>query len=78
MGHSSTTTAPTPGRLTLTQLCRSKDFQIRTKLCRSTINRYASTIKAGGAMPPLQVALVDGVYVLFDGFHRAAAYEALG
>ena len=78
MGHSSTTTPPAPGRLSLTQLCRSRDFQIRAKLCRQTANRYASTIKAGGDMPPLQVALVDGVHILVDGFHRAAAYEALG
>lgn len=78
MGNSSTTTPPTPGRLSLAQLCRSKDFQIRAKLCRQTANRYASTIKAGGDMPPLQVALVDGVHILVDGFHRAAAYEALG
>ncbi|MFP6862575.1 ParB N-terminal domain-containing protein [Pseudomonas sp.] len=80
MGHSSTTTTTTPilGRITLAQLVRSRDFQIRTRLCTSTVNRYASAIKAGADMPPLQVALVDGVHILVDGFHRAAAYEALG
>lgn len=77
MGNSSTTT-PIPGRLTLTQLCRSRDFQIRAKLCRNTTRNYSTIIKAGGDMPPLQVALVDGVHILVDGFHRAAAYEALG
>lgn len=80
MGHSSTTTTTTPilGRITLTQLARSSDFQIRTKLCRQTVRSYASIIKAGGDMPPLRAALVDGVHILVDGFHRAAAYELLG
>lgn len=80
MGHSSTTTAPAPirGRITLAQLVRVKDFQVRTKLSANTVNRYASAIKAGADMPPLQAALVDGVHILVDGFHRAAAYEALG
>ena len=79
MGHLSKTAASTPtlGRITLTQLVRSKDFQVRTRFCTQTVNRYASAIKAGADMPPLQVALVDGVHVLVDGFHRAAAYEAL-
>jgi hypothetical protein len=78
MGHSSTTTTSILGRITLAQLVRSRDFQIRTRLCTSTVNRYAIAIKAGAVMPPLQVALVDGVHILVDGFHRAAAYEALG
>ncbi|WP_394561819.1 ParB/RepB/Spo0J family partition protein [Aquipseudomonas alcaligenes] len=80
MGNSSTTTATTPilGRITLAQLVRSEEFQVRSRLCTKTVNRYASAIKAGADMPPLQVALVDGVHILVDGFHRAAAYEALG
>lgn len=80
MGNSSTTTAPntTVTTVTITQLCRSKDFQVRAKLCPHTVQRYAAAIKAGQELPPLQVALVDGVPCLVDGYHRAAGLEFLG
>jgi hypothetical protein len=62
----------------IAQLCRSSEFQVRSKLCQSTVNRYAAAIKAGQQLPPLSVALVDGVPCLVDGYHRAAALELLG
>lgn len=75
MGHSSTTTT---SNVTLAQLCRAPEFQVRKRLDQNTVNRYASAIKAGQQLPPLKVALVDGVPCLVDGYHRAAALEALG
>lgn len=80
MGNLSTTTATTPttAKVIIAQLCRSKDFQVRSKLCLHTCNRYAAAIKVGQVLPPLQVALVDGVPCLVDGYHRAAALESLG
>lgn len=80
MGNLSTTTATTPttAKVTIAQLCRSNGFQVRSKLCLHTCNRYAAAIKAGQVLPPLQVALVDGVPCLVDGYHRAAALESLG
>ncbi|MFL1387825.1 ParB N-terminal domain-containing protein [Pseudomonas tritici] len=80
MGNLSTTTATTPttAKVTIAQLCRSKDFQVRAKLCSHTVQRYATAIKAGQELPPLQVALVDGVPCLVDGYHRAEALEYLG
>jgi len=62
----------------LAQLCRAPEFQIRDKLCQSTVRRYAAAMKAGQQLPPLSVALVDGVPCLVDGYHRAAAMELLG
>jgi hypothetical protein len=62
----------------IAQLCRACEFQIRGKLCQATVNRYAAAIKAGQQLPPLSVALVDGVPCLVDGYHRAAALELLG
>lgn len=62
----------------IAQLCRSSEFQVRSKLCQATVNRYAAAIKAGQQLPPLSVALVDGVPCLVDGYHRAAALELLG
>ena len=64
--------------IVLAQLCRSPSFQIRQKLCASTVNKYAAAIKAGQQLPPLQVAVVAGVPCLVDGYHRAAALEVLG
>lgn len=61
----------------LAQLCRSPAFQIRRKLCQRTVNKYAAAIKSGQQLPPLQVAVVDGVPCLVDGYHRAAALELL-
>ncbi|MBB6289788.1 MULTISPECIES: ParB N-terminal domain-containing protein [unclassified Pseudomonas] len=80
MGNLSTTTATTPttAKVIIAQLCRSKDFQVRAKLCSHTVQRYATAIKAGQELPPLQVALVDGVPCLVDGYHRAEALEYLG
>uniref|UniRef100_A4Y095 Uncharacterized protein n=1 Tax=Ectopseudomonas mendocina (strain ymp) TaxID=399739 RepID=A4Y095_ECTM1 len=77
MGHSSTT-PPAITTVTIARLCRSKEFQVRAKLCPLTCHRYAAAIKAGQTLPPLQVALVDGVPCLVDGYHRAAALEFLG
>lgn len=77
MGHSSTP-PPAITTVSLAQLCRSKDFQVRSKLCANTVQRYAAAIKAGQTLPPLQIALVDGVPCLVDGYHRAAALEFLG
>lgn len=70
--------APSNSTIVLAQLCRSPEFQVRSKLCQSTIHRYAAAMKAGQLLPPLSVALVDGVPCLVDGYHRAAAMELLG
>ncbi len=67
-----------PSTVVIAQLCRSPDFQVRKKLCPQTVQRYAAAIKAGQELPPLQVAVVDGVPCLVDGYHRAAALEQLG
>ncbi|MEW9902673.1 ParB N-terminal domain-containing protein [Pseudomonas putida] len=68
----------TDSKVVIAQLCRSPAFQIRKKLCPKTVARYATAIKAGQQLPPLQVAVVDGVPCLVDGYHRAAALESLG
>jgi|GEM_PF-2892432 len=74
----SSSSGPTIRQVVIAHLCRSSDFQVRRKLCLQTVNRYAAAIKAGQELPSLQVALVDGVPCLVDGYHRAAALESLG
>lgn len=70
--------APQITTVVIAQLCRAPEFQIRRKLCPRTVSRYAAVIKSGKQLPPLQVALVDKVPCLVDGYHRAAALEELG
>lgn len=70
--------SPKRVRINLLQLTVSEDFQIRRKLDPRTIQRYANAIKSGREMPPVRVAVVDGVPILVDGFHRVAAHELLG
>lgn len=71
-------TAGTAVQVVISQLCRSPDYQVRQKLCWDTVKRYAGNTKAGQVLPPVQVALVDGVACLVDGYHRVAALELLG
>lgn len=78
MDHLPSNPSVTTETIVIAQLCRASEFQIRTKLCPNTRKRYAAAIKAGQELPPLQVALVEGVPCLVDGYHRAAAMESLG
>lgn len=64
--------------LSINEIHRDPEFQIRAKTDRGTITRYVNVLKSGGEMPPVTVARVDGVFILVDGFHRMAAFEALG
>jgi hypothetical protein len=65
-------------RINLTQLTISPEFQVRHKLDKHQIKRYENVIKSGVELPPVKVALVEGVYILLDGFHRVTARENLG
>ncbi|GJD36949.1 hypothetical protein [Methylobacterium aerolatum] len=53
-------------------------FQIREKLNPRTVESYQHLYRAGTEMPPVEVALVDGIMILVDGWHRATALKALG
>lgn len=68
----------TPALVTLAQLTVSPEVQVRQRLDPITITRYANAIRSGQELPPIQVALVQGVLILVDGFHRVAAHESLG
>lgn len=59
-------------------LAKHLEKQIRGSTERSTVSRYRMAMKNGEVFPPLLVANIGGALVLLDGFHRRAAYEALG
>src|SRR5690242_16036490 len=59
-------------------IVRHERFQIRKKLDKGTVSRYASSYNSGCKMPPVTVAKIRLGFVLVDGFHRIAALEKLG
>lgn len=62
----------------ITDLSRDPAFQVRSKMSDGTVKRYMAIFKSGKEMPAVQVAVVNGVPVLVDGWHRVAALERLG
>jgi hypothetical protein len=54
------------------------DWQVRNKIDAATVNNYKTIYKNGGALPPIQVARVDGALRLVDGWHRLEALKLLG
>lgn len=62
----------------IASLLRDRRFQLRGKLDKSTIQRYAAVYRAGKEMPPIKVAKVNGAPVVVDGWHRLAALESIG
>jgi hypothetical protein len=59
-------------------LLRDPRFQVRQRLDLAMVDRYARVIASGVIMPPIVVAMVAGVPVVVDGWHRVSAHERLG
>ncbi|MGO9535082.1 MAG: hypothetical protein ACLP2X_11530 [Syntrophobacteraceae bacterium] len=59
-------------------IVRDEKVQPRFKMDQATVRRYAKAYKAGVDMPPIQLAQVGNVKILFDGWHRVAALERNG
>ena len=64
--------------LRIGQIARDRAFQMRKKVDAGTVQRYAGVYRSGKEMPPVDVAVVEGVHILVDGWHRVAALERLG
>jgi len=60
------------------ELVLRPEFQVRRKLDAGTIKRYAAVMQSGQEMPPITVAVVEGVSILVDGWHRVQAMKSLG
>ncbi len=61
--------------LAMDDLVLEPDLNLRDRLDPETVERYA---EAWGRTPPVVVIVVDGRYLLADGFHRHAAAAKLG
>lgn len=62
----------------IAELVRDDALQVRAKLDEATIRAYAGKYKAGVDMAPVKVAVVEGVPLVVDGWHRLAALESIG
>ncbi|WP_374437301.1 ParB/RepB/Spo0J family partition protein [Tabrizicola sp.] len=67
-----------PIRFPIADLHRDPRFQIRTRMEPATVDRYANALRADVELPPVRVAMVGGVPVLVDGWHRVAAHQITG
>lgn len=67
-----------PVRFPIADLYRDSRFQIRHAINRAVVDRYANVLRAGVELPPVLVAIVAGVPVLLDGWHRVAAHQTFG
>ena len=67
-----------PHAVCIADLLRDRRFQVRQRLDPGTVDRYAHVIAGGVEMPPVKVAVVAGVPVVVDGWHRIAAHERCG
>ncbi|MHC4040791.1 ParB N-terminal domain-containing protein [Bradyrhizobium sp. 23AC] len=53
------------------------DWQVRAKIDPTTVRRYQAVYKNEGKLPPIEIAMVDGVLRLVDGWHRVKALQLL-
>lgn len=70
--------ATDPVRVNIGDLLRDPDFQVRAELDAGTVARYTAVLASEVELPPIRVAVVDGVPVVVDGWHRLAAAEKAG
>ncbi len=62
-----------PKIISLSDITTHPDFQMRNKVDNALVQKYAKAISNGATFPPIKIALVDGQYILVDGWHRHAA-----
>lgn len=55
-----------------------QDWQVRQQLNEQRIWDYVTSYANGAAFPPVQLANINGAFVLVDGWHRLAALKKLG
>ena len=63
--------------VSISEIVRDDLLQVRKKLDRATVNKYAEQMLAGAAFPPVTVARINGELFLLDGWHRMSAAECI-
>ena len=64
--------------LRIDALALNPHLQFRASLNPQQVERLAGAYDAGAEVPPIEVALVNGVPMVVDGWHRVAAAKRLG
>lgn len=64
--------------VSIADLVCDEALQVRVKLDEATIKGYAAKYRTGVDMAPIKVAVVEGVPLLVDGWHRLAALKSNG
>ena len=67
-----------PVPIPLHQLVADREFQVRDDLDPRTVKRYADAMRDGTEFPPIEVAVIDGLPYIVDGFHRFEATSQNG
>jgi len=55
-----------------------REYQMRAKLDRTMIDRYAKAYRSGAKFPPISIAIVNGRPIVVDGWHRLTAQRRIG
>lgn len=69
--------APDTRVLPISSILRLPKYQFRP-LDHGFVRRYASAMRVEEELPPVQIAELNGAYILVDGWHRVAAAESIG
>lgn len=77
-GYTPKALAKTETTLELNLIVLRQEFQIREQINSDRVAEYAERIQAGDAFPSIRVILLEGEYVLVDGFHRFKAMQSIG
>jgi hypothetical protein len=64
--------------VSISDIATRKDWQVRFKIDRGTVQRYATAYRSGGKLPPIKLAKIGGTLVLVDGWHRLEAVKFNG
>lgn len=68
-----------PRSIPLDKVVTDDDIQVRVNgLDRENLERLRGVLDGGGTLDPIKVYLVDGQYMVVDGFHRVALYRERG
>jgi len=69
---------PTVIRVLVADLVLDGTYQVRQRLTPSIIKRYADAMRVGTEFPPIHIAIIHGVPMVVDGWHRVNAARSIG
>ncbi len=71
-------TPPPIHRIKISDIARNPTLQVRGSVDKGTVTLYAKAMQNGAEFPPVELAFVNGMLILVDGWHRVSAREQSG